>query len=91
MFGTCVYSVIFLTLMALGPRSDSSISYSTWSPSLRFSPGGTAVRCTKMSFSSSPSIKPKPFMSLYHLIVPFIFCVSPPQTVFLSGVFEKSK
>ena len=83
------YSLSFFRFVALWPRSESSTSYSTGSPSLRLVPSGTAVLWTKTSFSSSPAMKPYPFMPLYHLIVPFI-CFSPPQTA-MSGIVKRTE
>ena len=67
----------FFTSVAFCPFSDSSISYSTLSPSFKNVPVGMDVLWTKMSFPSSPDMNPYPFRGLYHFTVPFIFFFPP--------------
>lgn len=67
----------FLILTAFGPRSLSSISNSTLSPSLRFMSAGTADRWRNISFPASPRTNPYPLRVLYHFIVPFMVFVPP--------------
>jgi hypothetical protein len=86
-----VFFIYFLRFVAFVPRSESSIWYSTASPSWRVIPSGRDVLWTNVSLPSSPVRKPKPFMSLYHFTVPFIVCFTVLPILVLWGLVKRRK